>query len=564
MEIFIEISIILIITTLIATIMRIFRQPLIIGYLLSGIIVGPYALNLLQANNEIELFSKVGITVLLFIVGLSLNPDTIKETGKSSLVTGLGQIVITSGVGFFIIKALGFSNIIALYGAIALTFSSTIIVMKLLSDRGDLNSLYGKVAIGFLLVQDVVASLLLVIVPLIGAQQATGSTSIGLEFLRLFGIGVTMSTVLYLFAKYVLPKFSDYLAKSSELLFIFSVSWGLVLATVFYKIGFSIEIGALIAGVTLSASKYSYEISSRMRPLRDFFIVMFFVLLGSHLVLSGIGALMVPALVLSVYVLIGNPLIAFFLMNRLGYTNRTSFMAGLTVAQISEFSLILMALGLSLGHIDQGAVTLITMVGIITITGSTYFVMYADRIFAMMAPLINKVGSHDHEPHHISSNQGPYGMIIFGFGRVGLEFVEKAKEKNMTYLAVDYNPEVFKNHRADAINYKFGDVEDVEFLEELRITETNLIISTIPDIHTNRLLLRYYRKNNKDGIILMTCHSAHDAKMLYDEGATYVILPHYLGAYHATQMIHVYEENPDIFFQERKVQEDQMKKHIHV
>lgn len=561
MEIFTEISIILIITTGIASIMRLLRQPLIIGYLLSGVIVGPYVLNLLQANNEIELFSKVGITVLLFIVGLSLNPDTIKETGKSSLVTGLGQIIITSGVGFFIIKALGFSSTIALYGAIALTFSSTIIVMKLLSDRGDLNSLYGKVAIGFLLVQDIVASLLLVIVPLIGAQQATGSTSIGLEFLRLFGIGVAMSAGLYLFAKYVLPKFSDYLAKSNELLFIFSVSWGLVLATLFYKVGFSIEIGALIAGVTLSASKYSFEISSRMRPLRDFFIVMFFVLLGSHLVLSDISALIVPALVLSVYVLIGNPLIAFFLMNRLGYTNRTSFMAGLTVAQISEFSLILMALGLSLGHIDQGAVTLITMVGIITITGSTYFVMYADRIFAMMAPLINKVASHDHEPHHISSDQGSHDMIIFGFGRVGLEFVEKAKQKNMSYVAVDYNPEVFKGSRAQDVRFKFGDVADVEFLEEVDTGSARLIVSTIPDMATNLFLVHHYRKVQSDGIILLTCRTIEEAERLYEAGATYVILSHYLGAYHATQMIDVYELDPEVFLRARDIQKQQAAKH---
>ena len=302
MDIFIEISLILIITTLIATVFRLLKQPLVVGYLVSGIIVGPYMLNILKSGEQVELFSKLGIAVLLFIVGLSLNPDTIKETGKPALVTGIGQILFTSVIGFGLIRMLGYSNIVALYGSIALTFSSTIIILKLLSDRGDLGSLYGKVSIGFLLVQDIVATLLLIIVPLVGSAAASGGTGTVATFLKLAGFGVIASIVLYGIAKYILPKFSDYLAKSSELLFIFAISWGLVLATIFYKIGFSIEIGALIAGVTLSASKYAYEISSRMRPLRDFFIVMFFVLLGSHLVLGNIGSIIVPAVILSLFV----------------------------------------------------------------------------------------------------------------------------------------------------------------------------------------------------------------------------------------------------------------------
>ena len=457
MDIFIEISLILIITTGVATIFRILKQPLVVGYLISGIIVGPYVLNILQSGEQVELFSKLGIAVLLFIVGLSLNPDTIKETGKPALVTGIGQILFTSIIGFGIMRLLGYSNIIALYGSIALTFSSTIIILKLLSDKGDLNSLYGKVSIGFLLVQDIVATLLLIIVPLVGSAAIGGN--IGITFLKLTGFGVLASIVLYSIAKYILPKFSDYLAKSNELLFIFAISWGLVLATIFYKIGFSIEIGALIAGVTLSASKYAYEISSRMRPLRDFFIVMFFVLLGAHLVLGSIGTIIIPAIILSLFVLIGNPLIVFLLMNMLGYKNKTSFMAGLTVAQISEFSLILMSLGLSLGHVDQNTVTLITVVGIITIAGSTYFVIYADNLYQLLQGLLGKISLSRNNAQEQGTSNKSYETIIFGFGRAGLEFVEQAKKLKQNYVVVDYNPDVFVGKRVDNVSYRFGDVE---------------------------------------------------------------------------------------------------------
>lgn len=560
MDIFIEISLILIITTLIATVFRLLKQPLVVGYLVSGIIVGPYMLNILKSGEQVELFSKLGIAVLLFIVGLSLNPDTIKETGKPALVTGIGQILFTSVIGFGLIRMLGYSNIVALYGSIALTFSSTIIILKLLSDRGDLGSLYGKVSIGFLLVQDIVATLLLIIVPLVGSAAASGGTGTVATFLKLAGFGVIASIVLYGIAKYILPKFSDYLAKSSELLFIFAISWGLVLATIFYKIGFSIEIGALIAGVTLSASKYAYEISSRMRPLRDFFIVMFFVLLGSHLVLGNIGSIIVPAVILSLFVLIGNPIIVFILMNMLGYKNRTSFMAGLTVAQISEFSLILMSLGLSLGHVDQTTVTLITLVGIITIAGSTYFVIYADWIYDKLQPLLklisfNTSGSREHQtPDQV------YDVIIFGFGRVGLEFVEKAKQKNLSYLAVDYNPDVFNAQRTAGVNYRFGDVEDVEFLEEIDMHSSSTIISTIPDKYINEFLIRKYRERNTEGAVIVTSYDAQNAMHLYDLGATYVMLPHYLGAYHAGSV--VFESDPQVLEKERNVQYEQIKKHL--
>ncbi len=560
MNIFIELSLILIITTGITTLVQSLKQPLIVGYLLSGIIVGPFFLNILQSSHEIELFSKIGITILLFIVGISLNPSSIKETGKTSLITGVGQVLFTSVIGFMIMKGLGYSNIASMYGSIALTFSSTIIILKLLSDRGDLGTLYGKISVGFLLVQDIIATLLLIIIPLVGAHSAS-KESIGLKFFVLFVSGVASSIGLYLIAKYILPRFSNYFARSQEILLLFSVSWGLVLSTFFYKIGFSIEIGALIAGVTLSASKYSYEISSRMRPLRDFFIVLFFVLLGSQLIVSNIASLLLPAIILSLFVLIGNPFIVFILMNILGYKNKTSFMAGLTVAQISEFSLILITLGFSLGHLNQQVVTLITLVGIITIAGSSYFIIFADKIYDKLKHILKYISLHKKEIIEENNKNDLYEIIIFGFGRVGLEFVEEATNKNLRYIAVDYDPKISNSKQAKNINYRFGDVEDIEFLEDINTSKANIVISTIPDVQTNMFLARYYRSRNPTGVLLIMSHSVMDAKKLYEEGATYVILPHYLGAYHATQMISNCKENPEVFEKAREIQKKQIIKH---
>lgn len=561
MDIFIEIGIILLVATVVSMIMKLLKQPLVVGYILSGILVGPYVFGVLHSTEQIELFSKIGITILLFIVGLSLRPDTIKETGKVSLITGIGQIIFTSVIGYLIMTLLGFDKITSLYGSVALTFSSTIIILKLLSDRGDLEKLYGKISIGFLLVQDLVATLLLVFIPFLGSFAINGGVKGGV-FVELFLKGVAISLFLYLISKYILPKLANYLAKSQELLFLFSVTWGIVLAGLFYKIGFSIEIGALIAGVTLSASNYSFEISSRMKSLRDFFIVLFFILLGSQLVLGEVGSAVVPAIVLSLFVLIGNPTIVFILMNLLGYRKRTSFMAGLTVAQISEFSLILVALGLSFGHISQSAVSLITLVGIITIAGSTYLVLYADPIYEKIKPLLSflEIRKNNHE-NNIEKSE-TYDMIIFGYGRVGYEFVKIAEKINATYLVVDYNPEVINNANDKGINFKFGDAEDVDFLEEIQITKAHKIISTIPDFDVNMLLVKHYREKNKDGIIITTSHFVADAKRLYESGTTYVIMSHYLGAYHASEMIlKHHNQEKDIFEKSKEIQLSQIESH---
>jgi len=270
MEVFIELSLIIAITVLISGITRLLKQPLIIGYILTGIIVSPYFLNIVQSTETIKVFSQIGIALLLFIVGLSLSPKVIKEVGKVSLITGIGQIIFTSLFGFLISRLLGFSVIVSIYIAIALTFSSTIIIMKLLSDKQDLEKLYGKISIGFLLVQDIFVIILLMVI-----SSFSGNLSMSTLSLRTILVGILLIGGFVLISIYVLPSLSKFFAKSQEFLFLFSIGWGLGLAALFHYMGFSMEIGALIAGIARSMSPFHYEISSKMRPLRDFFIILF-------------------------------------------------------------------------------------------------------------------------------------------------------------------------------------------------------------------------------------------------------------------------------------------------
>jgi len=544
MTVFIELSTIIVIATLIAFLMKALKQPLIVGYIATGVLVGPYFLNILHSKEEIELFSKIGISILLFIVGLGLNPEVVKEVGKTSLITGLGQVIFTSVIGYFIMLAMGFSHVASIYTAIALTFSSTIIILKLLTDRGDTGKLYGRISIGFLLVQDIVATIILLAVSIFGTTSFAGGSNIfqtlGSEFGLLVLKGLVLVIIIYTFSKYFLGKISEYIAGNQEVLFIFSLAWGLGLASLFQYIGFSIEIGALIAGVTLAVSPFAYEIGSRMKPLRDFFILLFFILLGAQMVLSQFTSLIIPAVVLSVFVLVGNPIIVFILMNLLGYKSRTSFMAGLTVAQISEFSLILVALGLSFGHISDSIASLVTLVGIITITGSTYLILYSDNIYQFCRKslkLLEFRKSHLREKK--TDNNNPEA-IIFGYDRVGFDFVREIKKLSERYVVVDFNPQAIKRLKKNGTPFRYGDAEDAEFLDEVGVGGAKLIVSTIPDYKTNLLLLKFYRKSNHDGVIITISHDIDQAKILYEAGASYVVLPHILGANHASSLISSY------------------------
>ena len=549
MHIFTEIVLILTVATVVSCFMRLLRQPLVVGYIISGIIVGPYFLNIITSIEYIELFSKLGIAILLFIVGLSLKPDIIREVGKVSLVTGLGQVFFTSILGFLIMRLLGFDNTASAYSAIALTFSSTIIILKLLSDKGDLDKLYGKISIGFLLVQDIVATIILLVVSVWGSSKTNTDVDLGLMALN----GLAFFCGLYLLSKYVIPKFSTFLAKSQESLFLFSITWGLGLAGLFYHLGFSFEIGALVAGVALSVSPFSQEISSRMKPLRDFFILLFFVVLGSQMVISSISSILIPAIILSLFILIGNPVIVIVLMNLLGHKSKTAFMAGLTVAQISEFSLILMSLGFSFGHLTQDVVSLVTLVGIITISGSTYLILYGEKIYASVKPLLSILELRHVDPTtDKGDNVDPYEMIIFGYDRTGYDFVKAAQSMNRKHLVVDFNPSSIKKLSDAGIPHNFGDAEDVSFLEEIKAAEAKIVISTIPDFKTNLGLVSYYHNHNPLGVIIVISHNIKDAQELYKNGASFVVMPHYLGANLASQMLETHGTEISAFAKEKE------------
>jgi len=536
MDQFSEISLILLITLGISIIMRLLKQPLIIGYILAGLIAGPYVLNIIHSTEIIEFLSKVGITALLFVVGLGLSPKVLKEVGGVSLATGFGKITISSLIGYLIGHLLGLPVIESLYIAIAITFSSTIIILKILTDKGDTNKLYGRISIGFLLVEDLVATIILVILAGLSGVSGGGYLEIASSLGFLLFKGLVALIVLFLISNLILNKLTNFVARSQEFLFIASLSWGMAIAALYYKLGLSIEIGALVAGVTLSMAPYSSEISSRLKPLRDFFITLFFILLGSHMKFDNFQNLLLPVISYFALIFFGNPIIMFVLLNLLGYSRKVGFQSGLTVSQIGEFSLILVTLGYNLGHIPREGVSLITILSILTIASSTYLILFSEKLYKYLNYFLNLLEFRKSRIK-ITRREKEIDAIVFGYKRAGPEFMKIFKKFNIRFLIVDFNPEVVLRLEEQGMKSEYGDASDVEFISELPFKNVKLIISTINDFDTNMLLVRTFRRENPSGVFIAMSDQKEDALKLYHEGATHVVLSHYIGARQASLML---------------------------
>lgn len=523
-SIFGQISTLLAVTVGAAFLIRLFKQPLIIAYIVAGIICGPYILDLLHGDRHLyEAFAQFGVVLLLFIIGLNLNFNHLKSIGRASLLTGLGQVVFTAGIGFLILQALGIESRSALYLAIAITFSSTIIIMKLLSDKRHTDTIYGRYTIGLMLVQDLIAVFLVIALGIMsgGGEGPAAFLSLGLTL-------VAAIALLVLLSKYVLPHILSAIADSGELLFLFSLAWCFGVATLLYWFGLSLEVGAILSGIALSSSPYQLEIASRIKPLRDFFLVLFFIMLGSELGLSNIGSIIVPAIVLSLFILIGNPFILYMIFRRLRFTRRNSLLAGLTAAQVSEFGFVLLFAGRNSGHVHGEEVGIFTAVAIITILTSSYLIMYNERIYQKLQPLFSLFGPDRNQ----QEEQAPesYDAWVIGCHRIGGQVVEGLRQMDRSYMVVDFDPEVAERLERDGTPHLFGDIADIEFLDGLPLAGAKLVVMTIPSVDDQISLIKYVHNKigNKIPIIANAYHQ-QDSDALYEAGADLVMMPHMLG-----------------------------------
>ena len=536
-HIYLELTLIICLAAGLSILFRFLKQPPILAYILAGIIIGPLAVFKVQSGDVLESLSQIGITLLLFMLGLEMKLKDLKSVGKVAMFTGLGQVIFTSIFGFLICLALGFSPLMSVYLSVALTFSSTIIVVKLLSDKKDLKSLYGKIAVGFLLIQDFVAIIALIL--LSGFNTGEGGELSFFTFLLLILKAIVLIGWTIVLSNTLLPKVVNHIAKNAEILFLFSLAWAFGMAAVVSSpfVGFSIEIGGFLAGLALANSAQNFQIVAKVRSLRDFFITLFFVTLGMHMMFENLMAILIPSLLLSAFVLIGNPLIVMVILGVMGYRKRTSFMAGLTVAQISEFSLIVMFMGNQIGHVSDEAISIITMVGAITFVVSTYMIMGSTNLYRVLSPLLSIFEKKDAKEKNIKTGELKDHVVLFGANRMGESILDAVLQNKDKVVVVDFDPDVIKRLGEKGIPNVFGDITDPEIQEHIGLQSARLLISTVPDVEDNLTVLHTLKRANKKIMTVVFALETDDARALYAAGAHYVVLPHLAGGRHIAKIL---------------------------
>lgn len=540
-----EIAALLVLAALIGFVGLLLRQPLIVSFIAVGLIAGPSVLDIVHSKEQIKLLSELGIAILLFLVGIKLDIKLIKSIGWVSVLTGLGQVAFTSIIGYLIGLMIGLDTTSSLYLAVALTFSSTIIIVKLLSDKREIDSLHGQIALGFLIVQDLVVVMAMIVLATIGIGSGHGDSNDSSVW-HVAGSAMGLLLFVILFIRYIANPLTSLLARVPELLVIYAIAQAALFAAVGHMVGLGMEVGGLLAGVSLASTPFRESIAARLAPLRDFLLLFFFIALGATLDLSLLGSNIYGAIIFSLFVLIGNPLIVLIIMGVMGYRKRTAFLAGLTVAQISEFSLIFIAMGISLGHVSQDILGLATLVGIITIAVSTYMITYSHQLYTFFEPVLD-IFERENTTREQNSEQGPSNhpqVVVFGLGRLGTAIATRLNEQGVRVMGVDFNPSATKLWGQLGLHTAYGDVTDAEFIAELPLRQARWIVSTIPHHHTGvsfedtrKTIVQLVETTSFSGKLAAVSHSKLETEELNRLGVNLILEPFQDAADRATELL---------------------------
>ncbi|MFW5933323.1 MAG: cation:proton antiporter [Actinomycetota bacterium] len=515
------------------------RLPLLVGLLFAGVLVGPEALGIVAANEQIELLGEIGISLLLFVVGLKLDPRLVRTLGPVVLAAGTIQVAVTAALAYAIAVGFGLEPISGLYLAAGMAFSSTVVVIKLLTDRGTSEQLPGRIAIGILIVQDIIVVALMVVLASLDPDSGVSLVrQSALVMLR----GVALLAGVGLLARYVLPVAVHLVARRGELLVLASVTWAVGLAALAHLFGFSAEVGAFIAGVALASSDYRDAISGRLATLRDFLLVFFFIDLGTQLRFEGLDDLGVIA-ALSAFVLLGKPLLIAVIATLLGFHRRVAIESSLTLAQISEFSLILASLGVTLGHIDGRAVGIVAAVALVTITASTFLSGHSDALNPLLSRPLEPLQREQLRRELEERSTIEPTVIVLGLGRLGRQVVVELTSRGERVLGIDFDPQRIQHSDLD-VPVAFGDLEDPELPTQLPLSSARWVVSTARDPEADRTLVTALRRRGFRGGIAVAIEHLDQRPPIEAAGADLVLPIFHVAAGPLLEEVHTFDHEP--------------------
>ncbi len=528
-----DLGIMVVAAAIFAFLARRIGMPSIVAYLVAGLFLGPLT-GLVTISESLELLSETGIALLLFLVGLELSFDKIRDVGKVAVVAGIGQVVFTASGGLAFCHLLGFEPMESIFLAVALTFSSTVVVVKLLDEKGHLNELYGRIAVGIFLVQDLVAILILTFLAgLGGAGEESGTMSWGSVARGIgsaFGGMAVLLLVALLAARYLLPRPFAWAARRPEAVLIWSLAWCFALVMAAHAMHLSLEIGAFLAGIALAQLPHHEDLHRRVHPLMNFCIAVFFVSLGVKMEFGDAIAEWPTVVALSLFVLIGNPMIFIWIIARMGYTKRTSFFAGVTVAQISEFSFIVVALGVGKGLVGDNIMSQTALIGLATITVSAYMIRFSEPLYRfadrrrLLRPLLPKRSRGDddgkaEEEEGKSHSPASDHVIVVGMNSLGRALARQLHEAGETVLAVDTDPKKLEQLPCATV---LGNATHRSVLEHLHYRRAKLVVSALRIDATNDLLA--YRCRSAGVPCAIHVHDQREMDQLVEIGTDYLMI----------------------------------------
>jgi Kef-type K+ transport system membrane component KefB len=557
------ISVSIIAAALLALVARSVKQPLILGYILGGALLGPsVGLGVVTDEASIELISEIGLILLLFIIGLELSIPRLLQTGRTIIVSGLLQFPICAALFWFaaapIATATG-GSFDRLYLGVTLSLSSTLIVVKLLSDKFEMGTLGGRITLGVLIFQDIWAIAFLALQPNLGALRAgplIGSLAAGAGLVLAAGA----------LSRWVLPRLYRAIAKSPEMVLVTSMAWCFLVAGTAGALGLSKEMGALIAGMTIASFPYGTEVIGRLSGVRDFFVTLFFVALGLK-VPAPSGQVIVLACVVAVLVVLSRFVSIFAIFAALRLDARTAGVVAINLSQISEFSLVIVSLGVGYGHVSDGLGSLVLYAMLLMSVTSTYTTLFNHQIATGIARALEVTGiprwfgaRRDEEGGPGGHGDGVHDLFLLGVSREGLAFLEHLERTRplmkQRIVAIDFNPETLERLRAAGVEAHYGDIANPETLQHAGIDRAAVVVSSISDWFLkgvdNRRLLHQARSLAPRAQVIVTADTLAGAEALYGEGADYVLLPSALSAEHLYSLLST--EAPDSLDEARRRQ----------
>jgi len=525
-----NLGLIFLVIFLISSLFYLINQPLLISYLISGTLFANFFSLGERETSFLNSFANLGIIFLLFIVGLQLDLNFLKDISKKAIFIGLSQEILTIFIGLILILALGYSFEQALLISTALSFSSTAVVLKILSDKKELETLYGRLIIGFMIVQDIFALFIFFLLDLIELNFfRIDQIIISFFFLFVFFI------LLFLLNK-IIKRFEEKITSNLEYLFIFSLSYLLGAINLGNILNIGNEISAFAAGFSLANLAFSKEIVSRFKPLRDFFIILFFIKLGMNFPLFQLNFnFLYHLFILSFFVILINPLIVMIIMYFLKFPLKVNFVVSLSSGQVSEFSFVMADIAKNKNFFNENLIHLISGTGFVTIFISSYLLYFHELIFNKIKKFISFFEIK--EKIDDKGKTFSYPLILLGADRMGSIILKNLEDLKEKILIIDYNPEIVKKLKKKNYNIIYGDVSEVDFLEELNFKKTKIVISTIPDLNTNLLISKFLKSENKEIKFISVANREKEKLELESSGCDLVFIPYSLGGEAISQKI---------------------------